>query len=553
MSVSSEELNYMVWRYLQEMGQELTALAMQEETRVLEFDQRYREHIPVGQLVDLIQKGILYTESELLVEHVDELKTSTFEERQNYFNDKFNLVNALKIQEKEVPEIASTGRFSLENESEETVTEEQVERSLNETHLQEGKIMKSDSNKVTNTEETSVEIITDTTIKQLTGYNFSSSNKVPKMKPLHEFKETIVTCEWHPTNPHMLCTGHEDSVAQLIMFNDECNSIVSSKELRHPFALSATSGKDSNKVTCLAWSPDGEMVVTGVENGEIRIWNQEGHLTNVFNFHRSAVICMRWSPNSQHFVSMDVDNVAILWDISSGTVLQHYELKSLGSSVSNNPESLGVDIEWVDERRFVLPNYNGTIGVYETTESKPIGKLIGHQGAISCLEFHPVKKLLASAADDFTIRIWHGSNSNSTHCFYGHAQAITSLQWLTEDLLISGSMDGTIRIWSISQNQMVGLLMLDGIPIFVSRLSHSHEQCVVGTMNGSVYVATLKEFIETSSTEPSSFPIPIAITATYEGTSSVNDLSWSEDSLNIVAGYTTGPGSVLSTLCNNNN
>ena len=546
MSVSSEELNYMVWRYLQEMGQELTALAMQEETRVLEFDQRYKEHIPVGQLVDLVQKGILYTESELLVEHVDELKNSTFEERQNYFNDKFNLVNALKIQEKDVPEIASTGRFSLENESEETVTEEQVERSLNETHLQEGKAVKTDTTKAVSTDNTTAETTNDTIVKQLTGYNFSSNNKATEMKPLYEFKETIVTCEWHPTNPHMLCTGQEGSVGQIITLNDESTEIISSKELRHPFALSATSGKDSNKVTCLAWSPDGEMVVTGVENGEIRIWNQEGHLTNVFNFHRTAVICMRWSPNSQHFVSMDVDNVAILWDISSGTVLQHYELKSMGSSVSNNPESLGVDIEWVDERRFVLPNYNGTIGVYETTESKPIGKLIGHQSAISCLEFHPVKKLLASAADDFTIRIWHGGNSNSTHCFYGHAQAITSLQWLTEDLLISSSMDGTIRIWSISQNQMVGLLMLDGVPIFVSRLSHNHEQCIVGTMNGSVYVATLKEFIETNDTEPSNLPKPIAITAKHEGTSSVNDLSWSADALNVVVGYNTGPGSVLS-------
>lgn len=48
MSITSEELNYLVWRYLQEAGHEVSALALQEETRVLEFEENFKEHIPVG-------------------------------------------------------------------------------------------------------------------------------------------------------------------------------------------------------------------------------------------------------------------------------------------------------------------------------------------------------------------------------------------------------------------------------------------------------------------------------------------------------------------------
>jgi len=558
MSVSSEELNYMVWRYMQEMGQELSALAMQEETRVLDFDQRYKEHIPVGQLVDLVQKGILYTESQLLASNVEELGKSTFHERQTYFNEKFNLANALRINIEETPEIKSTGRFALENEAEEKITDEEVKQSLNETisvkQYVDGETSSVPSNGISTTPTTAMN--TQTTVTNMAGYNFppvnaiglNSSVSLGKISQLYEFKTPVVTCEWHPTNPLLLCLVHEDSVAQLVTFDESHNKVTTTKELRHPFALSSTSGKSTNKVTCLAWSPEGHMVVTGVENGEIRLWNQEGQLQNVFNFHRCPVICMSWSPDSHHFVSMDVDNVAILWDVSSGTVLQHYELKSSGSG---NTESVGVDIEWVDERRFVLPGIGGAINVYETTESKAVGKLMGHQGAISCLTFHPTKKLLASAADDFTIRVWHGSNSNSTHCFYGHTQAITSLQWINDDLLISASMDGSVRIWSVVQNLMQGLLMLEGVPVFVGKLTHDHNRYIAGTMEGHVYVAGISEFAKLIESNNNELQLPLAIPIVsrddtqHNGKGSVNDLSCSIDGHTIATGYANEPGTLL--------
>ncbi len=96
MSITSEELNYLIWRYLQESGHEVAALAMEEETRVLEFEQRFKEHIPVGSLVHLVQKGILYSESELLVGPEGKLRTLGPEERENYKRN-FTLVQALEV------------------------------------------------------------------------------------------------------------------------------------------------------------------------------------------------------------------------------------------------------------------------------------------------------------------------------------------------------------------------------------------------------------------------------------------------------------------------
>ncbi|GME86965.1 unnamed protein product [[Candida] boidinii] len=61
MSLSSNELNYLIWRYLQEGGLEISAYALQDETKINSLDDKYGERTPIGCLVDLVQKGILYT------------------------------------------------------------------------------------------------------------------------------------------------------------------------------------------------------------------------------------------------------------------------------------------------------------------------------------------------------------------------------------------------------------------------------------------------------------------------------------------------------------
>lgn len=61
MSLSSNEINYLIWRYLQEGGLEISAYALQDETKINNLDDKYGERTPIGCLVDLVQKGILYT------------------------------------------------------------------------------------------------------------------------------------------------------------------------------------------------------------------------------------------------------------------------------------------------------------------------------------------------------------------------------------------------------------------------------------------------------------------------------------------------------------
>ncbi|CAR27401.1 hypothetical protein ZYGR_0I06750 [Zygosaccharomyces rouxii] len=503
MSMTSEELNYLIWRYFQESGNAVSALALQDETKVLEFDNKYKHLIPIGTLVNLVQKGILYTESELLVGHDGSIKK---EDADRYGKD-FNLVQALQIDKEKFPEIQAKGRFALEHEAEYYDEQEEEQQRQDEEQSNDGFI-----------------------------------------KTLEEFVklDEIISCKWNPVSDEILACGGRDSVVTVLRVDVSNKNIKSKIELRHPFAPSSSAGKTTNEVTCLAWSPRGDEIVTGVENGELRLWNVEGKLQNIFNFHRGPIVAIEWNENATHFITTDVENITILWNAVTGTALQHFELRDQSSTA----ESLGVDIEWIEHDKFVLPGPQGSLMVFQMDEDKPIGKLLGHRGAIGVLEFNSHSRMLLSASDDHTLRIWRGGSCNSSNTFYGHSQSILAASWIDEDKVISASMDGSVRVWSHSDNALLAVSMADGIPIFAARLSKDKTKYAVGFMDGQITIYDVSQLVsQLRQSRSSRAPITIPIFGIFQNVKDANcvyDISWNHNSNEISVAYSKEGGSIIS-------
>lgn len=519
MSVTSEEINYLIWRYLQETGHELTTLALQEETRVLEFDEQYNQHIPIGTLVNLIQKGILYSECELLVDSLDKndnkLSINGIKHTQmKPFDEQFNLVNALKLDK--IPEIAMKGRFALKNDEIELRNNNSEKSSGNNNDVERNSSI-NNITQIKNGNDTNNKIV------------FNMNNKEHLLMK-HEARkiytvDASINSHWNPQDSHVLATGSINSLARIYKFkSNETNDILIVDkvfDLKHPFISDfndLTSNGDTiissddksnsinnNRITCLQWSHDGKNLITCVENGEIRLWNDNGELQNVFNFHKASIIACKWNRNDNLFLTLDINNVAILWNVHTGTILQHFELNNMNNSGTNTENSSlqqqqqlnGVDLEWVDNNKFVLPSGKGKISVYDIYEKQNIGKLIGHTQMVTCIKFNQSNKMLATSADDFNIRIWIGNSNNSNYCFMGHSQTIVAIDWINKDLLISSSMDGTIRIWSIFNKRLIGIVNnISGIPILIGSLSPNKLKYSVVLSNGELKLFDIKRFIE---------------------------------------------------------
>ena len=85
--------------------------------------------------------------------------------------------------------------------------------------------------------------------------------------------------------------------------------------------------------------------------------------------------------------------------------------------------------------------------------------LQGHGGAINEVRFHPIERaLLLSASADESIRLWHVGTGACLASFVGdqgHRDAVISIDFQhTGAAFASGSIDGTVKVWSLEDQKL---------------------------------------------------------------------------------------------------
>ncbi|SCU92313.1 LAMI_0E09736g1_1 [Lachancea mirantina] len=510
MSITSEELNYLIWRYLQESGKELSALALQEDTRVLEFEERFGEHFPIGSLVNFVQRGILYTEADLMVKGDGSVIEQSEEFDQSYGKN-FSLIQALEIDRQKYPEIVAEGRFALAGDPAASDAMTSAKSSMPET-----------------------------------------ANNQDFIKTLKEVSKIPVSAsaQWSTKSELILASVEQNLTLALRTYKNEEESLIETSKLIAQLSIIpgvSTTNSESNEVTVLEWAPDGNLLACGMENGNLVLWSANNKLCNILTLHRSAILAVKWSSDNSHILSYDVQNTAVIWNTSTGTALQIFELKD-----DNSSEVLGVDVEWLGVDKFVIPGLQGSILVYSLGENKPVGKLLGHTATLTGLEFNTKNRMLLSSSEDLTLRIWRSGSINSSNCFYGHSQSITCAQWLDEEKVISTSMDGTVRVWSCRSNAQVALALVDGTPILCGSLSPDKTKFAIGKMDGEVTVYEISLLLDklrdngnSTSVQPLSIPI-FGDFQSDEAESYVNTLSWDSESQYLSINYSQTKVSVIS-------
>ena len=73
----------------------------------------------------------------------------------------------------------------------------------------------------------------------------------------------------------------------------------------------------------VAWSPSGELLISGGSDGRLRWWEaQSGHCVRVQEGHQGAVQALKVSPDGSRLASCGDDGAILLWNLHSGEHLQ---------------------------------------------------------------------------------------------------------------------------------------------------------------------------------------------------------------------------------------
>ncbi|KAG8524565.1 F-box-like/WD repeat-containing protein TBL1X [Galemys pyrenaicus] len=428
MSVTSDEVNFLVYRYLQESGFSHSAFTFGIESHISQSNIN-GTLVPPAALISILQKGLQYVEAEISINEdgtvfdgrpieslslIDAVMPDVVQTRQQAFREK------LAQQQAAAAAVAASAASATPAAAPQQNPPKNGEATVN---------GEENGAHAMNNHSKPMDIDGDVEIPP------------SKATVLRGHESEVFICAWNPISD-LLASGSGDSTARIWNLNENGSSDSSQLVLRHCIREGGHDVPSNKDVTSLDWnvsagarrgspvrvdassrpgragrSPwlgpgvwprlsrgflcpsclqsDGTLLATGSYDGFARIWTEDGNLASTLGQHKGPIFALKWNKKGNYILSAGVDKTTIIWDAFTGEAKQQFPFHSAPA----------LDVDWQNNTTFASCSTDMCIHVCRLGCDRPVKTFQGHTNEVNAIKWDPSGMLLASCSDDMTLKV----------------------------------------------------------------------------------------------------------------------------------------------------
>ncbi len=212
-----------------------------------------------------------------------------------------------------------------------------------------------------------------------------------------------------------------------------------------PPTAAASGDGPGTPATAVVFSPRGEAIVTGHEDGVLTIWDrQSGKPASWFKSESTGITMMASSSGADSVAVGAADGTIELWDVERGRcrkTLRGHEAAITALAFSEDGELLASG------------SSDRTIKLWEVQSGRLLKSTREGRSAIRALSFSPDGQLLASDGDETNVRLWKVQTGDLVGTLKGHDAPIAGLAISADGEFLAASSAEGLLIWNMKRRQ----------------------------------------------------------------------------------------------------
>ncbi|KAG1738747.1 coatomer WD associated region-domain-containing protein [Suillus lakei] len=289
-------------------------------------------------------------------------------------------------------------------------------------------------------------------------------------RKLFSRSDRVKGADFHPTEPWLLTGLYNGSVN---IYNHETGALVKTFEV------------SSVPVRCVKFIPRKNWFVAGSDDFQLRIFNYNTHEKVVaFEAHPDYIRCLTVHPTASIVLTGSDDMTIKAWDWDKQwKCIQVYEGHThYIMNITFNPK---------DSNTFASACLDRTVKMWSLASPTANFTMDAHDKGVNYVDFYPGsdKPYLVTTGDDRSIKVWDYLSKSCVQTMEGHTNNPSFAVFHPNlPIIISGSEDGTIKIWNSNTYRLENTLSYALERAWCVSLRRDANEVAVGFDEGIVVI-----------------------------------------------------------------